>query len=61
MPAAIICSSTSGSFDAGPIVATIFVERMTPDLTHEKPALSDRRPKPVVDAQAESGFDGPRP
>jgi hypothetical protein len=28
MPAATIWSRTSGSFDAGPIVATIFVERM---------------------------------
>ena len=44
MPAATICSRTSGSFDAGPIVATIFVERIACDDTHEKAALSDREP-----------------
>jgi hypothetical protein len=48
------------SFDAGPIVATIFVERMGLDLTHEKPALSGRKPKPDVDAKRESRFDGRR-
>ena len=42
-------------------LATIFVERMRSDLTHEKPALSGRPPKVDVDARRGRGFDGPWP
>ena len=64
MPAAIICSRTSGSFEAGPMVATILVERIALNIptahrgvalvqnwtnaVHEKPALSDRPPGSVL-------------
>ena len=48
MPASIICSRTSGSFEAGPIVATIFVERIASDLTHEKPALASGKRDPAL-------------
>jgi hypothetical protein len=47
MPAAIICSSTLGSLEAGPMVATIFVERMGTPPTYpatKRPLLANEWP-----------------
>ena len=62
-PAATIRSSTSGSREAGPIVATIFVERIgTADPTRrEKPALSGGEVKFVLTLERPSALLVPVP